>query len=251
MKLVYIVLFLGLSVMASAQSQTSDQANPQPQPQQTEPQPQQPAQTNAPPPKPQQANAQTPHQTNAPPPAPQPAQWPPSIWHRFEVGGGYAHISGDGGMNGFNVGASFFLARKVSLGFNYDGVYDTTTLGTFALTNVGATVTNNHMQDYMAGFRIYFPGAFKPGCVPSAVPVLHPFVQAQFGESNLYTKVTSVNLGTISAADTRFSWLLGGGGDFRIDDHWSARVSADLLRTHFADLGQSRIRVILGVVARF
>jgi hypothetical protein len=237
--------------MAYAQSQTSEQATPQSQTQQqSEPQPQQPAQTSAPPPKPQQSNAQTPHQTNAAPPAPQPPKMD-TIWHRFEVGGGYAHISGDGGMDGFNVGASFFLAPRVSLGFNYDSVYDTTTLGSFALTNVGATVSNNHMQDYMAGFRIYFPGVFRPNCVPTAVPVLHPFFQAQFGESNLYSKVTSVNIGTISTSDTRFTWLLGGGSDFRIDDHWSARVSADLVRTHFADVGQSRIRIILGVVGRF
>ncbi|HKF04398.1 MAG TPA: outer membrane beta-barrel protein [Candidatus Sulfotelmatobacter sp.] len=250
MKLLYIVLFLGLSVMGYAQSQTSDQASPQTQPQQTEPQPQQPAHTNAPPPKPQQS-AQTLHQTNAPPPAPQQSQMQ-SIWHRFEVSGGYAHISGDGGMDGFNVGASFFLAPKISLGFNYDSVWDTSTLGSFALTNVGLTVANNHMQDYMAGGRIYFPGVLKPNCgLTGKLPILHPFVQAQFGESNLYSKVTSVNIGTISSSDTRFTWLLGGGADIRFSEHWYARGSADLVRTHFADVGQSRIRVILGIAARF
>jgi opacity protein-like surface antigen len=248
MKFVCTVLYLGLSVMAYAQSQTSEQVNPQTQPQQNEPQPQQPANTNAPSPKPQQANAQTQHQTNVPPKQ----ALPPTIWHRFEVSGGYAHISGDGGMDGFNVGASFFLAPKISLGFNYDSVWDTSTLGSFALTNVGLTVTNSHMQDYMAGGRIYFPGVLKPNCgLTGKLPILHPFVQAQFGESNLYSKVTSVNIGTISSSDTRFTWLLGGGADINFSEHWYARGSADLVRTHFADVGQSRIRVILGIAARF
>jgi len=245
---VYLVLLLSLSVMAYAQSQTSEQASPQSAPQQAEPQPQQPAQTHAASPKPPQANAQTQHQTNVPPHQ----SPPPSIWHRFEVGGGYAHISGDGGMDGFNVGASFFLAPKISLGFNYDSVWDTSTLGSFALTNVGLTVTNSHMQDYMAGGRIYFPGVLKPNCgLTGKLPILHPFVQAQFGESNLYSKVTSVNVGTISSSDTRFTWLLGGGADINFSEHWYARGSADLVRTHFADVGQSRIRVILGIAARF
>ena len=60
-----------------------------------------------------------------------------------------------------------------------------------------------------------------------------------------------MNVGTVATQDTAFSWLLGGGGEFRIDNHFAARVSADLLRTHIADEGQSRIRVILGVVGRF
>lgn len=234
MKFVCPVLILGLSLMAYAQSpapQLSAELSPAT------------AQSNT--------QSQTPNPTNAPPPAPQPKR--PAKFYRWELSGGYAHISGNEGLDGFNVGASGFLAPNVSLGFNFDGVYDTSILGSgaFALTNVGLVTSKSHLYDYMAGPRIYFPGVFKPHCGVNALPVLRPFVQAQFGESTLWTQVTSVNIGTVATQDTAFSWLLGGGGDFRIDNHFAARVSADLLRTHIADSGQSRIRVILGVVARF
>jgi hypothetical protein len=217
------------------------------------------AQTPAPP---QTAQSQTPDQTKAPP-APQqpvtltsspgPTNHPPVPFYRWEISGGYAHISGNEGLNGFNAGASVFLARNISLGFNFDGVWDTTILasGAFALTNIGLVTTKSHLYDYMSGPRIYFPGVLKPHCGINALPVLRPFVQAQFGESTLFTQVSSVNIGTVATQDTAFSWLIGGGGEFRIDDHFAARVSADLLRTHIADSGQSRIRIILGVVGRF
>jgi len=232
MKVVCAILFLGLSVIASAQSTTPQQS---------------PAQA---PPQEQSAQSQAPHQTNTAPPPQQPQRTRP--FYRWEFGGGYAHISGDEGLNGFNVGGSVYLAPNVSLGFNYDGVYDTTILGSFALTNVGLTTTKSHLQDYMAGGRFYFPGILKIHCgTKDVLPILHPFVQAQFGESELWTEVSSVNVGAITSSDTAFAWLLGGGGDIRFADHWSARVSADLLRTHFADAGQSRIRIILGVVGRF
>jgi Outer membrane protein beta-barrel domain len=243
MKIACTVLFLTVAMAAYSQTSTSESNVETPVPQQ----PATPSHTA------QQSNvqSQTPHQMNVPQSAAQP---PKKVvpFYRWEIAGGYAHISGDEGMDGFNVGASVFLGSNISLGFNYDGVYDTTVLGSFALTNVGLTTSNSHLQDYMAGGRIFFPGVLKPHCgTKNVLPILHPFVQAQFGESNLYSKLTSVNIGTVSSSDTRFSWLLGGGGDIRFADHWSARISADLLRTHFADSGQSRIRIILGVVARF
>ena len=242
MKFACTVLILGFSLMAYAQSDAQSSAQPSA--------PQQPAQPSA---ATVQSNAQsqTPHPANAPLPTPQHPQRP-ERFYRWEIAGGYAHISGNEGLDGFNVGGSVFLAPKVSLGFNYDGVYDTTVLGTFALTNVGLTTTKSHLQDFMAGGRFFFPGVLKVHCgTKNVLPILTPFFQAQFGESNLWTQVASVNIATVSASDTQFTWLLGGGGDIRFADHWSARVSADLVRTHFADEGQSRIRIILGVVGRF
>jgi hypothetical protein len=223
---------MALSVIASAQPPDAPQTPAQPPPQQ---------QTMAPSPTPPPASTQAPQQVAS------------TFFHRFEFSGGYAHISGNEGMDGFNAGVSVFLARNISLGFNFDGVWDTTILasGAFALTNLGQVTTKSHMYDYLAGPRIYFPGVLKPHCGINALPVLRPFVQAQFGESTLFTELTGVNIGTVATQDTAFSWLLGGGGEFRIDRHFAARVSADLLRTHIADEGQSRIRVILGVVGRF
>lgn len=236
MKFVCMLLFLGLATMAYTQSQTPDQSNEQ-----------------SPPPQKPTVQVQSPVQVQTPqpkmPPSPPRRPIPPPFF-RWELTGGYAHITGNQGLDGFNAGASFFLDPKISIGFNYDGVYDTSTLGVFALTNVGLTVSNSHLQNFLAGPRFYFPGLFK-GHGNIHGHILHPFVQAQFGESNLYTKVTSVNIGTITSSDTQFTWVLGAGGDFFFKDHWAARVSADLVRTHFADEGQSRLRVILGVACRF
>ena len=243
MKFVCTVLILGLSLMAYAQSAASQFNTQSSAPQQSAEPSAAPAQSNA--------QSQTPHPANAPPPAPQQPKRP-ERFYRWEIAGGYAHISGNEGLDGFNVGGSVFLAPKMSLGFNYDGVYDTSVLGTFALTGVGLTSSKSHLQDFMAGGRFFFPGVLKVHCGnKNVMPILTPFFQAQFGESNLYSQLTSVNIGTVTSSDTRFTWLLGGGGDFNFSDHWSARVSADLLRTHFADEGQSRIRIILGVVGRF
>ena len=232
MKIVYTILFLALAIMAHAQSSAPSQSN-----------------TQSPTAQPSRAQSAT------PPASPQTAQQPAQRarpFYRWELAGGWSHITGNEGLNGFNVGGSVFLDPKISLGFNYDGVYDTTVLGSFALTNVGLTVTKSHLQDFMTGPRFYFPGLFALHCgAQGHLPILHPFVQAQFGESELWTEVSLQNVGTVTSSDTAFSWLLGGGGDFDISEHFAARISTDLLRTHFVDTGQSRLRLIVGVVGRF
>ena len=76
----------------------------------------------------------------------------------LELNGGYAHISGDGGLDGFNVGASVWLSHRVSVGFDYDDTWDNSHLGVFELTQTGTIITKNHLQDFLVGPRIYFPG---------------------------------------------------------------------------------------------
>jgi hypothetical protein len=231
MRVVCAALFTGLSVIASAQSPTPQQTPAQPSPQQ---------QTNTQSPIPAHASAQVPNQ--------QATAFAP--FHRFELSGGYSHITGNEGLDGFNVGAWVYLDPKISIGFNYDGVYDTSVLGAFALTNVGLTVSKAHLQNFLAGPRFYFPGLLK-GHGNVRGHILHPFVEAQFGESELWSEVTAVNVGTITSTDTEFTWVLGGGGDFDFKNRWSARINADLVRTHFTDMGQSRLRIILGLACRF
>ena len=45
--------------------------------------------------------------------------------------------------------------------------------------------------------------------------------------------------------------MVGGGADYRLSPHWVARFKLDFLRTHFADTGQSRLRLIFGVAYTF
>jgi hypothetical protein len=221
--------FVGLTVMASAQPPDEQQTPAQSPPQQ---------QTNAPPPTPPHATAQAPQQVAS------------SFFHRFELSGGWSHITGNEGLDGFNAGAWFYLDPKISIGFNYDGVYDTSVLGAFALTNVGLVTSKAHLQNFLAGPRFYFPGLLK-GHGNIRGHIIHPFVEAQFGESTLWSQVTAVNVGTVTSTDTDFTWLLGGGGDFDFKSRWSARINVDFVRTHFVEMGQSRLRLIMGLACRF
>src|SRR5215469_12999317 len=142
MKFLYTILFIGLAMMAYAQTQTPDQSNaPSATSQQSNAQLQVQQQSSA--------QTQTQPQPGQPSTTTQRAKQP--NFHRWEVGGGYSHITGNGGLNGFNVGGSVFLDPKISLGFNYDSVYDNTILGTFAVTNVGLTVAKNHLQNFLTG----------------------------------------------------------------------------------------------------
>src|SRR5215469_16691773 len=99
MKVVCLVLLLGLSVIAAAQSPDfmalSMIASAQPPDAQQTPAPQPQAKPS---PTPPPASTQAPQQVAS------------SLFHRFELSGGYAHISGNEGMDGFNDGVSVFLA---------------------------------------------------------------------------------------------------------------------------------------------
>ena len=45
--------------------------------------------------------------------------------------------------------------------------------------------------------------------------------------------------------------MVGGGADYRLASHWVGRFKIDFLRTHFADTGQSRVRLGLGIAYTF
>jgi hypothetical protein len=163
-----------------------------------------------------------------------------------ELSAAYAHISGDQGLDGFNVGAAAWFTRKVSVAFDYDSGWDTSRLGVFELTETGVIASKSHLQDFLIGPRIFFPGVIKSG--KEKIARLVPFGEAEFGESHLSSSIeqASTNLSQ-SASDTAFSWMLGGGADYKFYPHWVGRLKLDLLRTHFADAGQSRLRLSLGV----
>jgi len=168
----------------------------------------------------------------------------------FEVQGGYAHISGDNGLDGFNVGAAIWFTRRVSIAGDYDSVWDSSHIGLFELTQAGVIISKTHLQDGLVGPRIFFPGLFRNK--EKHVAKLFPFVEAEFGASNEHSSLqeptTKLNQ---SASDNAFTWMLGGGADYGISPHWVGRVKVDLLRTHFEDTGQSRARLVLGIVYMF
>lgn len=165
----------------------------------------------------------------------------------IEANGGYQHISGDGGLDGFTVGAAWNPIYDFQLYANYDGVFDHSTVGSFALTSIGLTTINSHMQGFLTGPRFFLPGLIHgKGRVKGHL--LIPFIDAGFGVMHLHSELRTAITGTVSASDTAFAWALGGGADFRVYPHFTIRGNVGLERTHFANSGQSRIRLGVGVV---
>lgn len=163
-----------------------------------------------------------------------------------EVSGGYAHVSGDQGLDGFNVGAAAWFTPRVSVAADYDRVVDTSRIGIFELTQTGLVVAKSRLQNFLFGPRIFFPNAIKSD--NKHLANLRPFGEVEFGISHLSASLedqtTNVNQ---SASDNAFSWMLGAGADYKVSPHWVGRFKLDLLRTHLAESGQSRLRIGLGV----
>ena len=166
--------------------------------------------------------------------------------HNLELSGGWVHNSGFNGLDGFNVGAALWFTNRVSVAFDFDHAGDTSQLAAFALTNAGLVTTKNRMQDYLIGPRIFFHSKEI-----KVLHTLHPFGEFQLGASHLNNTLTQVGVGSQSASDNAGSWLLGGGADLLLSPRWAGRMNIGLLRTHFADSGQSHLRFSLGVVHTF
>jgi hypothetical protein len=165
----------------------------------------------------------------------------------LELHAGYAHITGDGGLDGFNAGAALRFNRRVSIGFDYDSTWDRTLPTAFVTSGLGALTIRSYLANYLIGPRIFFPTkklTFKN-------QQLIPFGEFQFGGSHLSTTIEEAAVGSRKSSENAYSWLLGGGADYGLSRHWSGRINGDLLRTHFASTGQSRFRLVLGVVYSF
>jgi hypothetical protein len=169
---------------------------------------------------------------------------------KFELNGGATHISGDQGLDGFTVGTAVWFTHRVSIAADYDGVWDTSKIGQFELTQTGLIISKSHLQDYLFGPRISFPGLIKSK--EKHVAHLLPFGEAQFGISHLNSTLEDATTNVSqSSSSSAFSWMLGGGADYRFSPHWVGRLRLDLLRTHLADAGQSRVRLGAGVAYTF
>src|SRR5579871_4094107 len=164
----------------------------------------------------------------------------------LELSGGYAHATSDFGVDGFDIGAGWFFSPRLSVNAEYDGLWDTSRVGTFEFTTVGAIVSQSHLQDFLIGPRYYFTSQKVNG-----KRLLMPFAEAQFGVSHLKQSIQEGIAPSVSNSDSAFSWMLGGGVDYPIAPHWTARGNLDLLRTHLNHDGQSRLVLGLGIEYSF
>jgi len=159
----------------------------------------------------------------------------------LELGGGWSHVTGDFGTDGFNVGGAWWFSRNVTLAADYDSTWDTSSLSNFAFTQIGSIAVKSHLQNFLVGPRIFFSTQWTER------HNLNPFGEAQFGASHLNQKITQATSPSVSASDSAFSWMLGGGLDYLLSSNWSGRANLDFLRTHLANQGQSRLRLVLGI----
>ena len=122
--------------------------------------------------------------------------------------------------------------------------------GYSTLTQTGLIVSKSHLQDVLGGPRISFPGLLKNK--KTFLPRLWPFAEAQFGVSHLNSSLDNpaTNVSQ-SASDNAFSWMVGGGADYRLASHWMGRFKVDFLHTNFADTGQNRVRLGFGIAYTF
>ena len=122
---------------------------------------------------------------------------------KLELNGGYAHASGDFGLNGFNAGAAWWFTPKVTIAADYDDIYNISHIGTFEFTSIGPIVIKSQLQEFLFGSRIFFSSQ------RIKKHNLTPFAEAQFGlfPSKLNVRQFS---SPFLGADTAFSWMLGG-----------------------------------------
>ena len=159
----------------------------------------------------------------------------------LELNGAWAHIFSNGGTDGFEAGTAWWFNRRLSLAANYDSAWDTSSLTTFAPSSVGLISMHSHMQNALAGPRFFFTSSWTDK------HKLNPFFEAQFGESWLDQQISVPSRADTSANSQAFSWMLGGGAEYLIDPHWSARLNLGFLRSHLAEQGQSQMRFVVGI----
>jgi opacity protein-like surface antigen len=153
---------------------------------------------------------------------------------------GWSHETGNFGLDGFHLETGWWFTPRVSVNFSYADMYDNSPITAFALSSLGSIRVKSRMQNFLLGPRIAFPDSWRGHS--KAIP----FGEALFGGSHLRTTISQSIPGENNASDNAFTWGLGGGIDYAINPNWVARVNVDLLRTHFGDAGQSRLRLVLG-----
>ena len=157
----------------------------------------------------------------------------------------YAHSTGNFGVDGFNLGAAYWFTPRVTVAVDYDSLYDTSRIDAFGFTSAGLIASHSHLQTLMAGPRIFFSDQrIKDRSIT-------PFAEVQVGYTRLHSDLQQATFPNLHISDNAFAWLVGGGADYRFDDHWSARVKLGLLRTHLEDTGQTRLKFAVGVTYTF
>jgi hypothetical protein len=152
--------------------------------------------------------------------------WPQSALSRLDVFAGYSYISpgfdafSHPGENGWNVAATFNAFRWLGFSAADFAQYRTT-------QNYGPCCSSDHSTTltYLFGPRFSFP-------LPRQDRIT-PFGHLLFGRANEnYMFGESYPYGKLYQGPS-FAWMLGGGMDVRLTNHFSLRAEGDYLHTQF------------------
>jgi opacity protein-like surface antigen len=161
---------------------------------------------------------------------------------RIDLSGGFTHMTGDIGLNGWDGSATYRINRWLGLAGDLSGLY-----GSNSVLGVGFS---SHLYNLNFGPRVFVP--------LNDYPKWKPFGELLLGFSHQGQRIKDSLLGPgvvvpgFDESDTSFSWMIGGGIDYQLNDNWRIRaLELDLLRTKFLDTVQNRARFNFGVVYQF
>ena len=140
-----------------------------------------------------------------------------------------AGISGKVNLNGWEGGAAFKFIGPLALKADFSG-----TSGTFH----GA---NTHLQTYLIGAQVRFPGPISP------------FAHFLVGAAHEAVAAGSFNgVGFSSSGQNALATAIGGGLDLKVLPFISLRpIQFDYLLTRFNSSNQHQPRISAGIVVRF
>jgi hypothetical protein len=161
---------------------------------------------------------------------------------RIDISGGFSHMTGDIGLNGWDGSAAYRISPWFALAGDLSGLY-----GSNSVLGVGF---HSHLYNFNFGPRVFVP--------LNEYPKWKPFGELLLGFSRQNQKISSsfiapgVAVPGVSESDTSFSWMLGGGIDYQFHPQFRIRViELDLLRTSFLGSTQNRARFNFGLVYQF
>jgi hypothetical protein len=156
-----------------------------------------------------------------------------------DVGGIVA--SGSAGLNGWNASAEMKFLPLIGIVGDFSGHYGSQTV-TAVCGFIAACVNIQEKMDstvyhFLVGPQLSF-----------SIGRVRPFAHALFGAGHLSESATAR---PFSAADTAFSYAIGGGIDYRLLGPLRWRVQGDFLRDQFFGPTQNNFRFSTGPVLHF
>jgi hypothetical protein len=163
---------------------------------------------------------------------------------KAEIFGGYQYtrmgVSGSGfNLNGWNGSVTGNLNKWLGVTGDFSGAYK----------NVSASASGITAS---ADFKAY-TYTFGPVVSLNHEGAFNPFVHALFGGVRASVSGSATGFGNLSASESGFAFMMGGGADAKLTKHIAVRlVQADWLHYSISGTsGNSNARISTGLVFRF